>query len=93
MSEAPAITEADILKDVIAPDHGDLTPDVANSVLQWKFTDRAAARMSELAERNNKGMISDTEREELDKYLRAGSFINLVQAKAGLSLGQTQAPS
>ena len=93
MSDAPTITEADILTDIIAPDHGDLAPDVANSVLRWKFTDRAAARMSELADRNNQGTISDTEREELDKYLRVGSFINLVQAKARLSLKQTQPPS
>ena len=42
--------------------------------------------MSDLADRNNKGTISDTEQEELDKYLRVGSFINLVQAKARLSL-------
>ena len=93
MSEASAITETDILKDIIAPDNGDLAPEVANSVLQWRFTDRAAARMSELAERNNKGTISDPEREELDKYLRVGSFINLVQAKARLSLSQTEPPS
>ena len=49
MSEAPTITEADILKDIIDPDHGDMARDVANSILQWKFTDRAAARMSDCA--------------------------------------------
>ena len=93
MSEATTITEADILKDIIAPDHGDMTREVAQSVLQWKFTERAAARMSDLADRNNKGTISDSERDELEKYLRVGSLINLVQAKARLSLKQTQPPS
>jgi hypothetical protein len=93
MSDASTITEADILKDIIVPDHGDLARDVAKSLLQWRFTDRATARMGDLADRNNKGTISDTEREELDKYLRVGSLINLVQAKARLSLKQPQPPS
>ena len=72
--------------DVIACDRGDFPPEVARSVLEWRFTDRAVDRMNALAERNNKGTISDAERAELEKYLRVGSFINLVQAKARLSL-------
>jgi hypothetical protein len=55
-------------------------------VLEWRFTDRAAARMDYLAARNNEGTTTDVEREELDKYLRVGSLINLIQAKARLSL-------
>ena len=86
MSTTSTITEIDIMADVIGPDEGDLSPEVARSVLRWKFTDRAARRMTELSDRNNKGRISTSEREELDKYLRVGSFINLVQAKARLSL-------
>jgi len=92
MSNATTITEADILKDVIAADRGDLSPEVARSVLQWKFTDRATARMNDLAERNNQGALTEAEREELEKYLRVGSFVNLVQAKARLSLQQSQGP-
>jgi len=93
MPDATTVTEADILKDVIAADQGDLTPEVARSVLRWKFTDRAVIRMNDLASRNNKGTITACEREELDKYLRVGSFINLVQAKARLSLSKTEPPS
>lgn len=86
MSETSTITEVDIMSDVIAPERGDLPPDVAASILGWKFTDRATARMTELADRNNRGSITPPEREELDKYLRVGSFINVVQAKARVSL-------
>ena len=90
MSEPSTITEVDILADVIAPDRGDLPPEVARSVLLWKFTDRAVTRMNELADRNNKGAISQQERGELDMYLRVGSFINLLQAKARLSLKESE---
>jgi hypothetical protein len=86
MSQTSTITEADIMADVIRPEHGDFTPEVATSILRWKFTDGAAARMTELADRNSRGTITPVEREELEKYLRVGSFVNLVQAKARLSL-------
>jgi hypothetical protein len=86
MEETPTITESDILADVIAPDQGDLTTEVARSVLRWKFTDGACARMNDLADRNNKGTITAQERQNLESYLRVGSLINILQAKARLSL-------
>ena len=92
MTESLNITESDILSDVIASKRGDLNPEVAKSVLKWKFTARAVRRMNHLAERNRKGTITDAEREQLQRYLRVGSLINLIQAKARLSLqsaGQT----
>lgn len=80
------ITESEILADVIAPDQGDLSADVAESVLRWKFTDRTVAHMNALADSNNKGTITAQEREELEKYLRVGSLTNILQAKARRSL-------
>lgn len=80
------LTDSDILAEVIAADVGDLSPDVARSLLRWRFTDRAVARMSELADRNNQGTITPPERDDLEKYLRVGSLLNIVQAKARLSL-------
>ncbi len=80
------ITESEILADVIAPDQGDPSADVAELVLRWKFTDRAVAQMNDLADRNNKGTITAQERDELEKYLRVGSLINILQAKARRSL-------
>jgi hypothetical protein len=86
MANALNATESDILSDVIAANRGDLTPAVAQSVLKWKFKAAAIRRMSKLAEKNRKGTITDTEREQLQRYLRVGSLINLIQAKARLSL-------
>ena len=86
MAQTSSITESEILAEAIAVDRGDLPAEVAESVLKWKFTDRAVSRINELAERNNQGRITDAERDELERYLRVGSFINLIQAKARLSL-------
>lgn len=86
MGETSSLTESEILADVIAPDQGDLAAEVAQSVLRWKFTDRALARMNDLADRNNNGTITAQERQDLEKYLRVGNLVNLLQAKARLSL-------
>ncbi len=86
MANAPNTTESDILSDVIAANRGDFTPDVAKSVLKWKFKAVAVRRMNTLAEKNRKGTITEAEREQLHRYLRVGSLINLIQAKARLSL-------
>jgi hypothetical protein len=76
----------DILAEVISPDRGDLPPHVARSLLKWKFTPRAVKRMNTLASRNNRGTITGGEAEELQDDLQVGTLINLVQAKARLSL-------
>jgi hypothetical protein len=86
MAHAPNTTESDILSDVIAANRGDFTPDVAKSVLKWKFKAVAVRRMNTLAEKNRQGTITEAEREQLQRYLRVGSLINLIQAKARLSL-------
>ena len=90
MAHTTAMSEADILSDVIGVDEGDLSLEAAKAVLRWRFTDRAVARMNDLADRNNKGLLTEPEQEELQRYLRVGSLVNLVQAKARLSLKQSQ---
>ncbi len=81
-------TEADILADVISPEQGDFPIELARSMLDWKFPAKAADRMAQLAEQNQQGQLSAEGREELERYLRVGSFINLLQAKARQSLQQ-----
>ena len=86
MPATSAITESEILSEVLAAQHGDLSPDVAKSLLRWKFSARTRTRITRLAERNQHGTITATERETLERYVRVGSLLNLVQAKARLSL-------
>ena len=86
------LTEADILADVVAAGDGDLSPDVARSILRWKFPRRSVSQMNRLVQRNRRGTITALERETLERYLRVGSLLNLLQAKARLSL-KSQAAS
>ncbi len=89
---APVITEADILNEVVAPDQPGLSKEAARSILSLGFTESAQKRISKLLEANNSGNLGSEEREELDKYLRVGQFLDLLQAKARVSLAQLNRP-
>ncbi len=80
------LTEAHILEQVVMSDHSGMSPESARAVLDLRFDSPALSRMNELAEKNRQGTLSDTERQEMDKYLRVGNFLNLMQAKARLVL-------
>ena len=86
MANVEPITEADILNQVVAPDQPDLNPEAARSLLDLCFTDDAQDRMRELMDKNNKGTITEAEQSEMQKYLLVGTFLDLMQAKARLSL-------
>lgn len=86
MSSAPSLTESEILSDVLAPDQGDLAPEVAKTILRWKFSEGAVAQIERLATRNRNGTITPEERDQLQRFLRVGSLVNLLQAKARISL-------
>ena len=80
------ITEADIMAHVIAPDQPGLPPESARAILELKFDQTARERMHDLAEKNRADTLSEAERMEMEKYLRVGQFLNLLQAKARVSL-------
>lgn len=88
MPTAPIITEADILAEVVAPDVADLGPEAARSLLGFKFSKQATRRIRQLLRKNNQGTITAAERLTLERFLRVGQFLDLVQAKARLSLQQ-----
>jgi len=89
IAERPSIaeppSESDIFARVIATDEA-LPPNVARSVLAWKFPNRDVARVRKLQARNNSGTITDRERRELESYVRVGQFVAVMQAKARLTL-------
>ena len=86
MPESPPISEADILDKVVASGEPGLRPEVARSILDLHFSADADERIRALLKKKNDGKITDAESAELDKYLRVGQFIDLLQAKARLSL-------
>ncbi|MFO0964672.1 MAG: hypothetical protein U0793_03670 [Gemmataceae bacterium] len=89
MENQGTITEADILSDIVEPDRPGLPKEVAQTIVRLRFHDRALMRMNELAEKNRRGELTGTEQADLDKYLRVGNFLNLLKAKALVSLSET----
>lgn len=87
MATSNTVTEADILTDIVSPENGDLAPEAARALLTFKFSPAATKRIRLLLQKNNQGDISDNERQLLERYLRVGQFLDLLHAKAKLSLG------
>jgi len=55
-------------------------------LLSLRFNDDATNRIQELLQKNNAGTIAEAEKQTLDNYLRVGEFLDLMQAKARLTL-------
>jgi hypothetical protein len=62
-------------------------------LLELKFRAAATRRVRRLLEKNNRGTITAQERVMLEKYLRVGQFLDLLHAKAKLSLQQATHPA
>jgi hypothetical protein len=82
----PTNTAAAILGRVIEPDEPTLSPEAARSILKLTFRQADQRRVSQLVARNQEGLLSAEEREELEEYLRVNDVLNLLKAKARLSL-------
>jgi hypothetical protein len=83
---ASPISEAEILADVIGPASAGWSPDVARSLLELNFNAATTRRIRALLQKHNAGTISAHERLTLEQYLRVGQFLDLLHAKAKLSL-------
>jgi hypothetical protein len=92
-SASSTLTEADILSEVVAPNEPTLSQELAHAILSVRFSDRATDRIRELLQKNNAGTLTPLERADLDKYLRVGQFIDLMQAKARVSLKSAESNS
>jgi hypothetical protein len=66
---------------------------LARHVLKLGFSEQANSRMHELAVKNQEGLISPAELEELDNYIKAGDCLALLQSKARRTLKQSKARS
>jgi hypothetical protein len=86
MTRSTIISDAEILEHVVSPVKGGMDPEAARAILKLRFDAAAKKRIRQLLQKNNRGTISADERLVLEKYLRVGKFIDLVHAKARLSL-------
>lgn len=81
-------SDLDVLEQVVDPSAADLTSEAAVGLLGLRFNADAIARINDLAEKNRLGTLSLAERHLLERYQRVGNFLNLVHAKARLSLAR-----
>ena len=87
------LTEADIISEVVAPDQPTLQQEFARAVLAVRFNDTATDRIRDLLQKNNASTITPSEKANLEKYVRVGQFLDLMQAKARLSLQSDRSAS
>jgi len=82
-------TEAAIIARMIHAEKADLPNDTAKAVLGlFSFDQADLDRMHVLAVKNQSDALTPTEKAELETYLRFSYFIDLMHAKARLSLGK-----
>jgi hypothetical protein len=90
MARSTTISDAEILERVISPVKGGLSPDAARAILELRFDKQAVKQIRGLLQKNNRGKISADERITLERFLRVGKFIDLLHAKARLSLKEAE---
>jgi hypothetical protein len=88
MSVRTPITEAEILERIVASKKGNLKPETARSFLEFQLPGREVARIRRLLRKNNAGSITAAERIARESYIRIGQFLDLLHAKARLSLSR-----
>ena len=77
-----------ILDRMLAPEIGNLSPDVARYFLDLEFTATDRDRCEELSYKAQDGSLTLEERQELDWYLVLDAFLIRLQSKARRSLEQ-----
>ena len=89
MANNLTISEADILEDIVEMGRPGLTPEVARFFIKLGFSRKAAQQIRRLLQKNNRGAIDAQDRLLLERYLRVGQFLDILQAKAQLTLSQS----
>ena len=80
------LTEAEIWNRTIQPDAGGLPAAAARALLELKLASADVAQVNELSAKARAGALSAVEERQLDNYLNVGRVLELLKAKARLSL-------
>ena len=73
-----------VLDSLFDPAHPSFTEEGVQTLLALKSSEDGQVRMLELAEKANQGAPSPDEHREYETWVRAGTFISLLQARAKL---------
>lgn len=85
-------SEAEIWSRTIEPEKGNLIPEAARALLKLKLPPDDVERINALSAKAREGALNAEEIRELDNYLNVGRALELIKAKARLSLRRV-APS
>jgi hypothetical protein len=88
MSSSPRNDEASILSRAIAPDSATWAPGIAHGILSLTLSSSDRDRMNELAAKARDGSLGADEQLEIESYRQACRLLDLMKAKARLSLKQ-----
>ncbi|WP_395746155.1 hypothetical protein [Prosthecobacter sp.] len=86
-----AITEAGILSRVIQPGTGGWDKAAATAILSFSFSEEDRDRMTLLLEKAKADTLNEAERTELKNFQKAGRTLELMKARARISLQQAAA--
>jgi hypothetical protein len=76
------ITEADIFSRVFEPMDDHMSRAAAKAILKLDFNSTDRDRMNDLAEKARQGLLTSAEDEDLEKYIRVGHLLSIMQSKA-----------
>jgi hypothetical protein len=79
-------SEIATLARLLKADEGKMRRDLARYILTLGFDEEDQARMRDLAERNQQGVLSRDEQDELRSYVTVGHLLALLDSKARRSL-------
>jgi uncharacterized protein YnzC (UPF0291/DUF896 family) len=85
-----AQVETNIWQRLIDPAWHDLTPEAAQSILRLKFAQADIDKMNVLAALARDGTLTDSQKEEMDAYMRIGRMVAIMQSKARLAVKRSQ---
>lgn len=81
--------DSEILHNLIFPFDEDLDVSAARSLLRIRFNRETTKNINRLLSKNRRGHISADERIVLDRFIRMGQFIDVLQAKARKALKES----
>jgi hypothetical protein len=77
-----------VLEDILEPVMNAFSRDVAQALVNIRAGEAAQARMADLAEKCNEGILTPAEQAEYESYVHAVDMVSVLQAKARVWLAR-----
>jgi hypothetical protein len=75
-------SEAAIFGRLFETRNGSFSQELARAILEVAFSETDQTRMEELAQKNQRGLLTPKEREELRNYVKVGDLLAILHSKA-----------